>query len=162
MSTLSTLLKLNISTTETLTGDDLSGPSPLLHSGYDVNRTMDASTTPDNTAAAYQTFAMSGGLKTIDLTNLLLDAAVVNLNLKKPRALLMTALATNAGTTTIVKGASNGYDGLGAAFSIALEPGMSVAVDFSTQGNAVGASNKTLDMSGTGTDAVRFSVCAGT
>lgn len=162
MSTFSTALKLAITTTETLTNDDLNANTSLLHSGYDVTPTLNAASTPDVTAAAYQTFAMVAGAKTIDLTNLLLQAAVITLTGKKPRALLITALAANAGNTTIAKGASNGYDGLGSAFSITLEPGMSVAVYFSTQGNAVGSGNKTLDVSGTGTDSVQFSAIAGT
>ncbi len=162
MSTFSTVVGLNISTTETLTNDDLSGNTPLRHTGYDIGPVLTATSTPDVTAAAYQTFAMVAGAKTIDMTNLLLNAAAVTLNTKKPRALRVTALEANSANVAVVKGASSGYDGLGAAFSVTLEPGMSVMVWFSTQGNAVTSGNKTLDVSGTGTDGVQFSVIAGT
>ena len=57
----------------------------------------------------------------------------------------------------------NGYDGMGSAFSVTLEPVASFIFFFyAGTGNAVGGSNKTLDLSGTTTDGVRFSVVAGT
>jgi hypothetical protein len=105
---------------------------------------------------------MTAGAGTIDMTALALQDASITITGLKPRGVLFTALAANAGTITIAKGASNGYDGLGAAFSIALEPGMSMAVYFSTQGNAVSGTNKTLDLSGTLTDGLTYGIIAGT
>lgn len=159
---ISVLAKLNVTTTETLTGDDLNADSQLLHSGYDVNRTLTASTTPDATKAAYQTVAMTAGAATIDLTSLLLNAVAVTFSGLKPRVVLVTAIAANSGNVTVAKGASNGYDGMGGSFSVTLEPGQSFAFDFAAAGNAVGGSNKTLDLSGSGTDGVRLSAVAGT
>lgn len=43
-----------------------------------------------------------------------------------------------------------------------LEELTGVAVDFASGGNVVGSGDKTLDLSGTGTDGVRFSFVAGT
>lgn len=159
---LTVAMKLNMATLEELTGDDLNANTQILHNGYDINKAFSASTTPDVDTAAFQTKLMSGGAGTIDLTSLLLNGVAVSASGKKPRGLLITALSGNSGNVTVVKGASNGYTGLGSAFSITLEPGMSVAVDFASGGNAVGSGDKTLDLSGTGTDGVRFSFVAGT
>lgn len=162
MSSIATDVKLNVTTTETLTNDDLNASSTLLHNGYDINRSLTGVTSENVTKAAYQTVAMTAGAATIDFTSLLLNAVAVTLTGLKPRAILVTALAANAGNVTVVKGASNGYDGMGSAFSVVLEPGQSFAFDFFTAGNAVGGSNKTLDISGTLTDGVRLSIVAGT
>jgi hypothetical protein len=157
---LSTDIKLNISTTETLTGDDLVANSQLLHSGYDVNQTLDGTTTPDITKAAYQTFTLVAGAKTIDLTDLLLNAAAVTFSGLKPRAIRFRN--TGAAAMTIAKGASNGYTGLGSAFSLTLQPGQSQLFYLHDQGTAVSGSVKTFDVSGTGTDTLQFSAVAGT
>jgi hypothetical protein len=79
----------------------------------------------------------------------------------KPRAIRVKALAANSGNVTVVKGASNGYDGMGGSFSVVLEPGQAFMFDFYTAGNAVASNNKTIDLSGTGTDGVQFSTIAG-
>ncbi len=155
-------IKLNVTTTETLTGDDLVANTTIVHSGYDVARDLTASTTPDVTKASYQTVAMTAGAATIDMTALLLNGVAVTLSGLEPRAIRVTALAANAANVTVAKGASNGYDGMGAAFSVTLEPGQGFLFDFAAVGNAVGGSNKTLDLSGTGTDGVRLTTVAGT
>lgn len=157
---LSIVAELKMPLVETLSGDDLAAESQLLHIGYDVRRVMDGTTTPDVTGAGYQTFALVAGAKTIDLTSLLLNGVASNLNGLKPRAIRFRN--TGAANMTIAKGASNGYDGLGSAFSVTLEPGHAVQFDLSSTGNAVGGSNKTFDLSGTGTDTLQFSVVAGT
>lgn len=162
MATFATNIRLALTTTETRTDGDLAPGTTLIHSGYDVTANLTAATTPDETKAAYDQVAMSGGTGTIDMTALALQDASVTITGLKPRGVLFTALAANAGNLTIAKGASNGYDGLGSAFSITLEPGMSVAVYFSTQGNAVSGTNKTLDLSGTGTDGLTYGIIAGT
>jgi hypothetical protein len=156
-------IKLNLTVTETLTGDDLNAESTLLHNGYDIAADLTASTAVTVTKCAYQTVNMTAGAATIDLTDLLLNAVAVTLTGLEPRALRVTALTTNGASITVAKGASNGYDGLGAAFSVTLEPGSSALFYFySGTGNAVGSGNKNLDLSGTTTDGVRFSVVAGT
>lgn len=158
----STAMKLNLATVNHLTGDDLAANTDVLHNGYDINKTFTDDTTPDVDTAAFQTKLMTAGAATIDLTALLLNGVSVSASGKKPRGILITALAGNGAAVTVEKGASNGYTGLGADFSVTLEPGMSFAVDFAAGGNTVGSGDKTLDLSGTGTDGVRLSFIAGT
>lgn len=155
-------IKAQVTTTETLTGDDLIADTQIVHSGYDVSRSLTASTTPDATKCSYQTVAMTLGAATVDLTSLLLNGVAVTLTALKPRVVRVTALVANSGSVTVAKGASNGYDGMGSAFSVTLEPGQSFMFEFYTTGNAVGGSNKTLDLTGSGTDGVRLTTVAGT
>ena len=159
---ISVLQKCNVTTTEILTGDDLVANTTILHSGYDINRTLDASSTPNATKCAYQTVTMSGGAGTINLTSLLLNSVAVTFDGLKPRSILITALTGNSGNVTVTKAVSNGYDGMGSAFSVVLEPGQSFLFEFYTAGNAVSSSNRDLTLAGTGTDGVRLSTVAGT
>jgi hypothetical protein len=90
-------------------------------------------------------YAMTAGAVTIDLT-----ASPVSGDGKTPiRAFLMNPAGNSAITVDI--GASNGYDGFGDAFSITLEPGYSVQLEGDSE---IGAANKTLDVTGTGTDSL--------
>jgi hypothetical protein len=155
-------IRVQATVTETLTGDDLVANTQIVHSGYDVSRTYSGTTTPDITKCSFQTVAMTAGAATIDMTALLLNGVAVTLSGLEPRVIRATALTGNAGNITIAKGASNGYDGMGAAFSVTLEPGQSFMFEGTTTGNAVGGANKTLDLSGTLTDGVRFTTVAGT
>lgn len=157
---LSTQIQLKVTTTETLTGDDLIANSQLIHSGYDTDTTLTGSTTPDVTKAAYQTVALSGGAATVDLTSLLLNGQAVTLDGLQPRAFHFKN--TGAADMTIAKGASNGFTGLGASFSVTLKTGQEVAFYLSTNATAVSSTVKTLDLSGTGTDTLQLSVVAGT
>ena len=161
-STFSASLKLAATTTETISGDDLTNSATAIHDGYDTSVNLTSSTTPDLTKTSYQTVTLSSGSATIDMTSLSLNGATVNLNALKPRWVLFNNPSTNSNNITIAKGASNGYDGLGASFSITLEPNMSMLVYFKAQGNAVSGSNKTLDISGTGTETLEVSFGAGT
>jgi hypothetical protein len=143
------------------TGDDISGTPVVIHGGFDTSTgLLTGSTTPDVTAAAYETVTLSGGAATVDLTALTLNGDAVSLSGLKPRAIRFKN--TGANNMTIAKGASNGYDGLGGSFSVTLEPGQAVMFDLGSAGNAVGGTNKTLDVSGTGTDTLQLSAVAGT
>ena len=75
-----------------------------------------------------------------------MTAAPISGGTKTPIHLFLMNPAANANSITIVKGATNGYAGFGAAFSITLAPGESVQLDGSS---ALSATNCTLDISGT-------------
>jgi hypothetical protein len=162
MATFASAIRLGLSTTEFRSDGDLAPGTQLLHSGYDVTANLTASSTPDVTKAGYGTKAMTAGAATLDLTVLTLQDAAVTITALDPRAILFTAASGNAGAITIVKGASNGYDGLGAAFSLTLEAGQSAMFYLGATGNAVSGTNKTFDLSGTGTDSITYGIVAGT
>jgi len=155
------VVQSKVTLTETLTNDDLIADSQLVHSGYDQNTTLSGSTSPDITKAAYQTIALVAGAKTIDLTALLLNGNAVTLDGLNPRAIHLKN--TGAAAMTIVAGASNGYTGLGALFSVTLPPDAGFLMDWPLDNaTAVSATVKTLDVTGTGTDTLQLSILAGT
>lgn len=157
-------VRLDVTTTEALTGDDVIPGTTVIHNQYDVDVMLSGTNAvgaPDVTKAAFQTVAMTAGAVTVDLTALLLNAGAVTLTGLKPRGLRIQALAANGANVTVVKGASNGYTGMGSSFSVVLAPGQAFLFWFAATGTAVGSGVKTLDISGTGTDGVRLSVVAG-
>jgi hypothetical protein len=85
----------------------------------------------------------------------------VDLNGLKPRAVLFENPATNANPITIAVGASNGYTGFGADYSETLQPGQKVLKRLGSAGTAVSGTVKTLDISGTGTQALKYQMVAG-
>ena len=86
------------------------------------------------------------GAATIDLT-----AAPFSGGTSVPIRTYLLNPAANANPITIVKGGTNGYTGFGSSFSITLAPGESVALNATT---ALSGSVKTLDITGTGTQAL--------
>ena len=161
MSTFAVTIQSRVYTVETLTNDDVPANSTVTHSQYDVLTNLSASTTPNVDTAAFETFTLSSGSATIDLTALTLNGAAVSLSAKQPRALHIKNTGSNS--MTIAKGASNGYTGLGSSFSITLAAGAGVLIDWPNDNStAVSGSVKTLDVTGTGTDTLQLSVVAGT
>jgi len=106
--------------------------------------------------------ALSAGSGTIDLTALSgTNGAAVSLNGLKVQFAKFQALANNANPITLAKGASNGYELLGAGWSITLQPGQEVLLDLNNAAPAVGGSAKTIDLSGTGTQGVNVELVGG-
>jgi hypothetical protein len=139
--------------------------------GYTVNGlnqsgSLSASTTPPVTKSSTFDKALVAGAATIDLTSLPDDdgnVGAVDFTGLKPQVVILTNKSTNANAITIAKGASNGYTGFGAAFSITLQPGDTVA--FKGNDNAgvtdVASGARTLDLSGTGTQVLQVQLIAG-
>ena len=160
-STFSANPHLYTNVTEILGGDDVPAGSQIIHNQYDDNITLTASSTPNITGAAFETIAMSAGSTSIDLTSLLLNGTAVSFSGKKLRTLKIKALPGNGANITIVKGASNGYTGLGSSFNIVLKPGQAFEFYDAGAGTAVSSSVKTLDVTGAGTDGFQLSATAG-
>ena len=104
---------------------------------------------------------MTAGAATLDLRACEGTQGAVDLNGLKPRVIIIEAKAGNANPITIAKGASNGYTGFGAAFSITLQPGQKVMIDDNGAGTAVSGTVKTLDVSGTGTQGLNYMIVGG-
>ena len=127
----------------------------VTHTLKNVSSVLGASTTPPVTKYAGFLQALSTGTATIDLTSLTgtNGAAVTGLGLKL-QAAKFTATSTNTGTITLVEGASNGYEMLGNAFSIILQPGQWFMFYGNDAAPDVAAGAKTIDLSGTGSESV--------
>ncbi len=107
------------------------------------------------TKAAVFAAAMTDGAATIDLTDIdgpngvAVDGSSLRIKWAK-----FSNPSTNGNAITVAIGASNGYDGFGAAFSVALAPGAEALIFTNDAGSDIGATKKTLDISGTGAQAL--------
>jgi len=135
----------------------------LLQSNFDTaQKTLTSATTPPVTCGALFKQALSNGAATIDLT------ALVGANTKtvdgtglRVQVLRVRNPATNANPISIAKGASNGYDGLGANFKLTLQPGAEALVFANDAGSDIGSTNCTLDLAGTGAQVLEVEIIMG-
>jgi hypothetical protein len=154
-----------VAVTETLEANVPATPTgsrSVVHSAWDSTKTLKNDSTPPATKVAAFEQALTGGAATIDLTALsgTNGAAVVGTGLRV-QVLRVRAPATNGNPITIAKGASNGYDGLGASFSHTLVPGGEATFFLNDAGGDIGAGNKTLDLVGTGSQVLQVEAVLG-
>ena len=127
------------------------------HVTSDISVSMNAGwTLVDNAAATIvpsYTVSMTSGAATIDLTGCGLSGTV-NLTGKKLTKLVLTAPSTNANAVTVATGGTNGY-AVTSAFSQVLAAGESITVDLTSVAPTVASGAKTLDVTGTGAQAVK-------
>jgi hypothetical protein len=135
----------------------------IKQSQYNTALTLNAASTPNAKKSAKQVYTLASGVASIDLTSLTgLNGASLSMSGSKGRIIKIKAPSGNGAGITIAKGASNGYTGLGAAFSVTLPPGGEFAFYDGGNGVAVGGSAKILDVTGTGsTDTIQVEVVAG-
>lgn len=156
-----------VSVVETLEGQYVSSSdATVTTNGMNVTTTLTASTTPPATKYSSGRLTLSSGTGTLNLTSLP-DAngvaAAVTFDGLKPQVAKFRNLSTNANAITIAKGASNGYTGFGSAFSMTLQPGD----EWTFKGNDnsgvtdVSSTVKNLDITGTGSQVLEFSLVAG-
>ncbi|MBY0513089.1 MAG: hypothetical protein K2P78_04160 [Gemmataceae bacterium] len=136
----------------------------IRHDGFDTDQTWDGSTltaaVPDVTGAAYARVSLAGGNATINLAALTHNGAAVDMTGYKVRTLKVKNPGSNP--VTVVKGASNGYTGFGSAFSHTIPGGGELLISLGVGGVTVASGNRTLDLSGTGTDYFYVAITAGT
>jgi len=127
-----------------------------------AQRVLKSDSSPPVTCGALFQQALTAGAATIDLTALdgFNDKAVNGTGLRV-QLLRVKNPATNANPITVAKGASNGYDGLGAAFSVTLQPGAEATFLTNDAGGDIAAGNKTLDLTGTGSQALDVEIIMG-
>ena len=156
-------VKQQLTVTETLeTGVDAAANPNIVHDQFNVNETLNATSTVPATTVAADTIALSSGALTIDLTSLngtngvSVDGSGLNV-----QAVLLSNASGNTGAMTFVEGATNGHPLFGASFSIVLQPGDSILAYFPDSGTAIGSSNKTIDVTGTGTESFDYQFVMG-
>ena len=113
------------------------------------------------TKSVYFVVSLSGGAATIDLTSLtgVNNESVDGTGLKL-QVLKMKNRTGNA-TMTIDVGASNGYELAGAGFEATLQAGQELTFFGNDATPDIGASAKTLDLTGTGTESAEISIVMG-
>ena len=126
-----------------------------------ISRT--GSSTPAVTKSAAFRVTMSGGAATINLAALSgLNGATIDLTGLKLQAIKFRNLSTNANDITIVPGAANGYNIFGAADGkVVLSPGQSILMSLQDQGQDVASGDRTIDISGTGSQVLEVTLVAG-
>lgn len=106
--------------------------------------------------------AMADGSATIDLTALTgTNGAVVSGTGLRVQYMKLINKSSNANSITIAKGASDGYDGFGGDFSVTLAPGAEMLLRTKDAGGDIGSSNKTLDVSGVGSQVLQAIIVMG-
>ena len=132
------------------------------HNGYDTVLSVSGSSMPPVTKCAFFEKALVAGAASIDLTSLVgTNGAAVSGTGLRVQFLKFRNKATNANPMTLTKGAANGYDGLGTAFSVALPPGGEALVRAVDGGSDIGSANKTLDLAGVGTEVAELAIVLG-
>lgn len=134
----------------------------VTHTGYNVSDTMNSGSTPPATKCAYFLKAMSEGAGTIDLTALTgTNGATVSFSGLKVQAATFRNPPANGNAITVGEGASNGYELGGDGWTFILQPGMSITIYGNDATPDVGGSTKTIDIAGTGSQALEVSLVAG-
>lgn len=152
-----------VTVTETLAANVVAAPSPIItHNAYNGSANLTGSTTPPVSAFAAFLKALSTGTATIDLTSLTgtNGATVVGTGLKVQCAKFKNT-STNANNITIAAGASNGYNLLGASFTLILAPGQEITIYGNNATPAVASGAKTIDLTGTGSQTLECVIVLG-
>ena len=146
-------LQAVLTVVETLSGSRpfaVDAKARVTHDQLNIEKTLGAGTTPPATKVAAFQKALSAGAATIDLAALVgTNGAALDGTGLRVQAILLKNPATNANAITVAIGASNGYDGLGADFSITLQPDAHALIFANNSGGYIGPTKKTLDLSGT-------------
>lgn len=146
-------LTLKFDIRETLSTGVSGASNPVItHDAYAFAERFTSATTPDIESTVVKSLSLTAGAYTLDLTTATgTNGATVDASGKKIRAIKITN-SSASNTLTVAKGASNGHTGLGSAFSVVLPANGIIALYMGSGGADVGASDKTLDFAGTGTN----------
>ena len=158
--TLQVTLQQSAIIAETITNLFVIPPQNTVNFGIQQNIQLTGTTTPPASVFAIFTQALTSGLATIDLTALPAPdgtGTVTGLGLQL-QAMYLQAPATNANLITIGKGGTNGYtlDGT-TSWLMGLAPNTTYGPFYFDAGSDVVASGKkTMDMTGTGVQALNI------
>lgn len=146
---------------ETLaSGVDGADQPDIIHAAFDDSATLNASSTPPVTNCVVRTIALTAGAYTIDLTTITgTNGLVQDMTGKKVQLFRFKNLG--AASMTIAEGASNGYAMLGASFTFTVPAGGQVMFVFNDNTPDVAAGDRTIDITGTGTQTFELTIDAG-
>ena len=134
----------------------------VTHDQFNTTSELSAATTPPVTKVAAFQQALTAGAATVDLTSLTgTNGASVDGTGLRVQAMKLRNPSTNANAITVVEGASNGYDGFGSTFDVTLEPGAEMVILTKDGGADISGTNKTLDLSGTASQALDMEIVLG-
>lgn len=141
----------------------LASGSTLTHSALNQSHLLSGSTTPPvTTPAGRNDFALSGGAASIDFTAIRgSGGANKDFTGLKVQSIVLKNKATNTGPMTFTEGASNGLALCGPSFSFRLQPGQWCQFFFNDASPDVASGDRTIDVSGTGTEQFEIFAVAG-
>lgn len=132
----------------------------VTHDGLNSGGTYTGATTVPVTKVASGTLTLSGGAGTINLASMT-GAGGGTVDFTGLKVQFAKLKNTGAAAMTIVPGASNGIDLFGAASSLTIPAGGEVLMFFNEGSPDVASGDRTLDVSGTGTQALAYEFVAG-
>jgi len=136
--------------------------SQVTHDGFNTTVVLNSTSTPPASEVGCFEQDLTAGAATIDLTAMpSTNGATVDGTGKRVQAAKFKNPSDNANNMTITEGASNGYDGFGASFSIILVPGAEVTIFTNDGGTDISGTNKTIDIAGTSTQTLEVSLVLG-
>ena len=148
---------------ETLGNNTGSAPAAtrvITHTDYNEAATLTGATTPPVTTVAAFLLTLSSGAATVDLRALTgTNGASTDGNGLKVQILRVKNLGANI--LTIVPGASNGIDLLGASSSLTIPAGGHAQFYFNDASPDIAAGDKTLDVTGTGAQTSEWTIVMG-
>lgn len=148
---------------ETLANNTGSAPAAtrvITHTDYNESATLTSGTTPPVTTVAEFLLTLSSGAATVDLRALTgTNGASTDGNGLKVQILRVKNLGANV--LTIVPGASNGIDLLGASSSLTVYPGGHAQFYFNDASPDISSTDKTLDVTGTGAQTSEWTIVMG-
>lgn len=144
-----------MSVTETLNKASLGTGSngKVTHDQHNESATYTSSTTPKCKEAAAIEVALSGGAATIDLAAIAGTIANIDGSGDNILAIKFKNRTGNA-VMTISEGATNGYALLGTGFTFKLLADQSATFFLDNSSPDIGATDKTIDIAGTGTEVI--------
>jgi len=150
-STFNTTMRLQMDAVEIFSDDSLGDDNTLTHNAFSMAPvTLNASSTPPVTDAAYDDYVLSSGALTINLAAVKHRGTTKDATGLKIVGISIKAPSTNGAVITIAKGASTGHTGLGSAFSIKMDPGDYLEKYLDDNGVTIASGNRTFDLAGTG------------
>jgi len=145
MSLTAPLIKFGITATEVLADESLATSArSVQHTAFDESVTPDPAT-----IISLDLYTLATGAATIDLRALYTVAGgTADGNGLKVQAFYFKNLGANI--MTITEGGSNPYEIFGASGSVVVQPGGGFSMDFQDASPDIGASDKEIDIAGTG------------
>lgn len=132
----------------------------VTHSSFNESGTLTAASSPPATVQASFVKAMSGGAATIDLTALTgTNGATVDGTGLRVQVIRVKNLGANVLNVAI--GASNGWDGMGSAFSVDLAQNGVFEAFLNDAGSNISSTIKTIDLAGTTTQTSEWTIVMG-
>jgi len=155
-------LKTSVQQTFDTSAGPAAGTPKVTHATWDFKHSLSATSTPPFSKHAAFKQALTAGAATIDLTALTgFNGEAVDGSGLKVQVLKLRNPSTNANNITITPGAANGYDLMGAAMSLTLEPGDEVILFGLDTAPDIAAADKDLDLAGTGVQALDVEILMG-